>query len=341
MPDLKRSALSLSLFAIALFATGQSAIAQPIGAGGQIQQIPQAPALQNAAPGLPIQRNNNPVQPGPAGPKFAVSSLHVTGATRFSEAELIAVTGFMPGSELSLSDLRDLASKITDFYNRNGYFVAQAYVPPQDVKNGVVTIAVIEGRYGKVSLDNKTNVSDRVVNDVLDGLNSGDAVVSDPLERRLLIISDIPGLNVNSTLSPGEAVGTSDLTVHVTPGQRVDGSVEADNGGNPYTGVYRLGASVNFNEPLGIGDVLGARAFFSTTGDMAYGRLFYQAQAGTGRWASRTRDSDTGWAGSSPSWMPPAPRGSSASTGAIRSFDPTMTISTLCSISIIGTSKIK
>jgi hemolysin activation/secretion protein len=267
---------------IALFALSQNALAQTVGAGGQIQQIPQAPTMQTPVPELPIRRNDNLAQPAPAGPKILVKSLHVTGATRFSEGELIAATGFTPGSELNLADLRKLASKITDLYNRNGYFVAQAYLPPQDIKDGIVTIAVIEGRYGKIGLDNKTNVSDRVINDVLDGLDSGDPVVADPLERRLLIISDIPGVEVNSTLSPGDAVGTSDLMVDVTPGSRVSGSIEADNAGNPYTGVYRAGATVNFNEPFEIGDVLSARFLASTTGGMDYGRLSYQAQAGDG-----------------------------------------------------------
>lgn len=271
-----------TVLSIALFALSQNALAQTVGAGGQIQQIPQAPSLQKPVPELPVRRNENLAQPVPAGPKFVVRALHVTGATHFSESELIAATGFTPGSELSLADLRDLASKITDLYNRDGYFVAQAYLPPQDIKDGVVTIAVIEGRYGKISLDNKARVSDRVLNDVLDGLNSGDPVVADPLERRLLIISDIPGVEVNSTLSPGDAVGTSDLMVDVTPGPRVDGSVEADNGGNPYTGVYRVGATVNFNEPFGIGDVLSARFLTSTAGRMDYGRLSYQAQVGDG-----------------------------------------------------------
>ena len=273
------SVLKLSLFAIALIAMSQYAFAQvPIGAGGQIQQIPQPPALRKSVPDLPIRRNETLPPPEAAGPKFTVTSLHVTGQTRFSEAELIAATGFKPGSELSLADLRVLASKITDLYNRSGYFVAQAYLPPQDIKDGVVTIAVIEGRYGKISLDNKTNVSDRVINDVLGGLDSGDPVTTAPLERRLLIISDIPGVEVKSTLSPGSEVGTSDLTVGVTPGQRVTGSVQGDNGGNPYTGVYRLGATVNFNEPFGVGDVLSARFLGSTTGGLVYGRLSYQAQ---------------------------------------------------------------
>ena len=251
---------------------------QDIGAGGQIQQIPQPPALQKSIPDLPIKRDEPLTRPVPAGPKFLVTSLHVTGQTRFSEVELIAATGFKPGSELSLADLRALASKITDLYNRNGFFVAQAYLPPQDIKDGTVTIAVIEGRYGAIRLDNQTNVSDSTINGVLDGLNSGDPVVTAPLERRLLIISDIPGVEVKSTLSPGTLVGTSDLTVGVLPGQRVTGSVQADNAGNPYTGVYRLGANVNFNEPLGFGDVLSARVLASTTGGLIYGRLSYQAQ---------------------------------------------------------------
>jgi len=275
------SVLKLGLSSVALIAMSQNALAQaPVGAGGQIQQIPVAPALRSSIPDLPIKREQTLTVPEAAGPKFPVTSLHVTGQTRFSEAELIAATGFKPGSELSLADLRGLASRITDLYNRSGYFVAQAYLPPQDIKDGIVTIAVIEGRYGKIGLDNQTNVSDAVINDVLDGVNSGDPVVAAPLERRLLIISDIPGVEVKSTLAPGSAVGTSDLTVSVVPGQRVDGSIEGDNAGNPYTGVYRLGATVNFNEPLGFGDVLSARVLSSTTGGLEYGRLSYQTQLG-------------------------------------------------------------
>ena len=151
--------LKVGLLTVVLLAVSQNALAQvPIGAGGQIQQIPQAPALQKTNPDLPIRRDETVTPTEAAGPKFLVTSLHVTGQTRFSETELIAATGFKPGSELNLADLRVLASKIMDLYNRNGYFVAQAYLPPQDIKEGAVTITVIEGRYGKISLDNQTNV---------------------------------------------------------------------------------------------------------------------------------------------------------------------------------------
>jgi hemolysin activation/secretion protein len=213
-----------------------------------------------------------------AGVKFVVKLLHVTGQTRFSETELIMATGFRPDTELTLPELQAMASRITTYYNQRGYFVARAYLPPQDITDGAVTIAVIEGRYGEISLLNKTNVSDVVLIRIIDGLKSGDPVETAPLERRLLIISDLPGIAVSSTLAPGSAVGTSDLAIGVTQGPRVTGSVEADNWGNPYTGAFLLGGTVNYNEPFGFGDVLSLRVLASTTGGLAYGRAFYQRQ---------------------------------------------------------------
>ena len=62
-----------------------------------------------------------------------VNRLQVTGSRVYSEAELLSLTGFRPGSELSLGDLRALALKITDHYRSAGFFVAQAYLPAQRV----------------------------------------------------------------------------------------------------------------------------------------------------------------------------------------------------------------
>lgn len=271
--------LKTSLITFALLTVSQSALAQQLpNAGGQIQQIPPPPVLQKSIPDIRIEQRE--AQPGPAsvGEKVLVKSLHVTGATKFSEAELISAADFKPGSELDLAGLRALAAKISDYYNSRGYFVAQAYLPAQDISEGAITIAVIEGRYGKVTLHNETNVSDDLPNNVLEGLDGGEVVATAPLERRLLLLSDIPGVEVKSTLAPGSEVGTSDLTVDVTPGRRVTGSLEADNAGNPYTGAYRVGGTVNFNEPLGYGDVATLRALSSTTGGLNYVRGSYQAQ---------------------------------------------------------------
>ncbi len=270
----------LKLITIALLALSQSAFAQnPPSAGGQIQQIPPAPVREKAFPEIRIEQGGTPATADSDRVKILVNSLHVTGQTRYSEAELVAITGFSPGSQLTLSELRGMASMIANYYHRHGYFVAQAYLPAQDIKDGTVEISVIEGRYGNVTLRNQTNISDSLANGLLGGLNSGDTIAIDPLESRLLLLSDVPGVNVRSTLAPGTEVGTSDLIVDVTPGQRVTGSVEADNAGDYYTGEYRVGATVNINNLTGHGDVASFRALTSGSG-LNYGRVSYQAPFG-------------------------------------------------------------
>jgi hemolysin activation/secretion protein len=266
--------------AVALLALSQGALAaEAPTSGGQIQQIPPAPVPERAPPEIRIEPAAPPAAPAPDQVKVRVGSLRVTGQTLYSEAELVAVAEFRPGSELTLTDLRGMAARIANHYRRNGYVVAQAYLPPQDIKNGVVTIAVLEGRYGKITLRNQSNLSDAQANRLLDGLNSGDIIAIAPLESRLLLLSDIPGVNVRSTLSPGAEVGTSDLLVDVTSGRRVTGSVEADNHGNRYTGEYRVGATVNINNLAGNGDVASFRALTSGSG-LKYGRASYQMQFG-------------------------------------------------------------
>jgi len=281
----KRVAVKFWIFSVALLAASQGVFAQPAinpGSGFQIQQIPPAPVLQKAIPEIRIEQKGAPAIPGADGLRFPVRSLRVTGQTLYTEAELIAITGFVPGGDLTLADLRGMASKIANHYHRNGYFVAQAYLPAQDIKDGSVTVNVLEGRYGNVTLRNQTNLSDGVANGLLRGLNSGDTIAIGPLEERLLLLSDLPGVNVRSSLVPGAAVGTSDLLVDVTPGQRVTGNVEADNGGSRYTGEYRIGGTVNINNPFGLGDQASFRGLTSGHG-LTYGRASYEAQFGKAR----------------------------------------------------------
>ena len=267
------------LAVLALFAITDSAYAQQIPtAGTQLQQLPQAPAPTKQTPNLIIPELTSRPDAA-AGPSIAVHSLRITGQTLFSESELLAATGYTRDSSLNFAQLRQLTARVSDFYHSRGYFLAQAYLPEQDVQAGTVTITIIEGRYGKIQLHNGAHIAPSVPGNVLRGLGSGDAVANAPLERRLLLLSDIPGVRVKATLAPGTAVGSSDLLVDVTSGPRINGNVEADNGGSRYTGAYRFGGTINVNNPLGAGDQLTLR-LLGSDGGLGYGRVSYQAPVG-------------------------------------------------------------
>ena len=272
--------LKKNLFSVALLAISSGVLAQqPPTAGNQMRQIPPVPLPQKFEPTVDVVPRSEPESAESAAVRIVVKSLRVTGARVYPEAELLALTGFVPGSELSLADLRGMALKIGNHYRSNGYFVAQAYLPAQDIRDGAVTIAVIEGEYGKIILNNQTRLSDGLAHSQLDGLNSGDPITAAPLEHRLLLLSDIPGVRVKSTLSPGGSVGASDLTIELTPAPLISGEVDVDNAGNRYTGVYRLGATVNINNLAGNGDVFSLRGITTGSG-LNYARASYQMMFG-------------------------------------------------------------
>ena len=264
--------------AVAISAIGSAAAAQVSGAiPGQISQLPPTPVAPVVIPDIRISQPDLESEREAAGPSIVVHSVHITGHTLFTESELIAASGFTPDRSLSLSDLRHMARLITQYYNMRGYIVAQAYVSAQQITDGSVTIAVIEGHYGEIELQNSTNLRNSVATGILAGLDKGDVVASAPLERRLLLLSDLPGVVVHSRLSPGQAVGDTDLTIDLVPGPRLSGSVEADNAGNRYTGANRAGALINLNNPTGHGDQLSLRGLTSGSG-LNYVRASYQTQ---------------------------------------------------------------
>jgi len=259
-------------------------------AGGQMQQVPpSATRPETWTPNLPIRPEPVQIKPQVTPNKarlsttvFTLQRLQVTGATAYSESDLIQVAGFESGRELNLPALQVMAERITQHYRRHGFLMARAYLPAQEIRDGVATLAVLEGQYGQVQLNNTSSLDSQVPQAVLAGLNHRDVIALEPLEERLLLLSDVPGVKVRSSLVPGASLGLSDLVVEVEPGARISGSVDADNAGNRYTGEERLGATVNLNNPTGRGDLGSLRVLTSGVG-LRYGRVSYQTPVGRGR----------------------------------------------------------
>jgi hemolysin activation/secretion protein len=259
-------------------------------AGGQMQQVPPSPTRPETwTPNLParsepiqIKPQMKPDQARLSATVFTLRRLQLTGATVFAESELLQVAGFEPGRELNLPALQLMAERITQHYRRHGFLMARAYLPAQEIQDGVGTLAVLEGQYGQVLLNNTSSLDSQVPQAVLAGLNHRDVIALEPLEERLLLLSDVPGVQVRSSLVPGASLGLSDLVVDVQPGARISGSVDADNAGNRYTGETRLGATLNLNNPTGRGDLGSLRVLTSGVG-LRYERMSYQTPVGRGR----------------------------------------------------------
>jgi len=275
-PNFKLSFITLALLACA------SAYAQPKPDAGQITRELQKPAdLTAPKASAPLRIEGQAVQGATSSNvRFAVKSIRVTGSQVFPAAELEALVANLSGAEHSLAELDGGTVRISRYYRERGYVVARAYLPAQDIKDGVVVIAVLEGVLDQQRLSNKSRLSDALANRYLAGVKPGDVIHAPIIDRALLLLGDTPGVGgTRAALQPGASVGTTDLLVELDPDQAYSAHLELDNYGNRYVGEWRVGASVALNSPLGLGDLLSLRAI--TSGDlMSYARLSYQLPVG-------------------------------------------------------------
>jgi hemolysin activation/secretion protein len=270
-----RICVAMSFAATALAAQAQVRATTPNSGSGQLlQQVPQRP-IQPPPSNLDLTIQPQNAAPPDSTKTFPVRKIEITGNTELPTDLLHQVVASSEGKDLTLSDLNALAERISDVYHQHGFPLATAYVPAQTLDNGIVRIDVAEARYGAVSMNNQSAVSSRVLNNTLAALQSGQPVSEFTLERTLLLLQDIPGAQVNSTLRPGDQVGTSDLLVDVAPQQRVTGDAGVDNFGDPYSGRVRGSGNLSINGPFNQGDLLDFSALTSGHG-MTYGRMDYR-----------------------------------------------------------------
>lgn len=262
-----------------------SATAATAPDAGQVQQgIDQAPLQLPGKQRLDINLPDAPADPAAeAGPRLQVNGFILDGNQALPSAELLTLLADLAGRELSVGQLQGAANRITRLYRERGYPLARAYLPAQEITDGMVKIAVLEGRYGQVQINDQAGLRGGALAP-LTTLQSGDAVQGQSLERSLLLLQDLPGIEVKSTLRPGASTGTTDLLVDVQRAPLIDGAIDADNYGNRFTGEYRLGGTLNLNNPLGLGDRLTLRAMGSEE-DQRYGRVAYQLPLGP--WATQ------------------------------------------------------
>ena len=246
----------------------------------ELQQQPDFAPPETSAPVI-IEKEIIPAEKADDAVRFKVSAIRVTGSRVFTSSELEALVGDLAGEERSLADLEVGAGRITAQYRNKGYMVARAYLPAQDIKDGVVTINVLEGRVGEVQIKNQSRLTDQTAAKYMDSIQSGDVLHAKPANRTLLLLGDTPGVgSARASMQPGTSVGTTDLIVNLASSPPVTANIAADNHGNYYTGERRVNADVSLISLYKQGDLISLNAL-TTDLQLTYGRVAFQRAIGS------------------------------------------------------------
>lgn len=202
---------------------------------------------------------------------FRLDRLNIEGVSVYPEGELDNLVASRIGQTISLADLYTLAGELTRKYRNDGYILTQVIVPPQTIEGGTARLQVIEGYIDQVDVRGEgDHVNDAVV--LARGYSAlvradSTALNVRQLERTLLMINDIPGVNARGILSPSDTTpGAADLLV-IVDRDRFEGQVTLDNYGSRYLGPVQFGASAATHSWLGLNERITAQFAYAPNED--------------------------------------------------------------------------
>lgn len=259
----KKNSASLLFIAFLLlsFFFCSSLVAAPIDAGSLLSEQKQD-SVKYMKDGLPEDAEMLPELQSISGPLVFVKNIQYSGYENMTTLKALEKrTAPYRDRECSFEELKRLAQEVTNHLRQEkGFLLATAYLPEQDVTDGIVRIDIIPGKLDG-TVDLFVSEGHRVKKEVLEKIASraipeGETVYLKNLERATLLINDLPALSARAYLDKGEAPGTTKISIHAEESKWSRGAFFADNFGNRYTGAFRRIGQISFNDSLGYGDLV-------------------------------------------------------------------------------------
>ena len=208
------------------------------------------------------------------GASFPLHNLRFTKSRFISEEKLKELAAPYVGRNVTFAELNELVAKINALYAQMGMVTALAVVPPQEIKEGVLEIRLVEGRLGKLRVKDNKIVDDAFYQERLN-LTPHDVIDVPALRDDLQLLNHSNIAKVQADLRAGTEPGESDVFLHVMEPKRTLLQAFADNHGSKSTGLYRGGLLAQVYGLAGYDDQLTVQAVGTSQAGAFNGMLQY------------------------------------------------------------------
>ncbi len=196
------------------------------------------------------------IKPGEGAVTVVVKQFKVVGSTVFSDAQLQQLLQPFTNRPLTLTELLQARSIVTQLYLDAGYPSSGAYIPPQDPQEGVITIQVIEGRVTEINVTGNRRLQANYIRSRV-ALGAEAPLNIHRLVERLRLLKLNPLLkNISAELAAGVQPGTSILMVKVEEAPSLKVDLAGDNYRSPAIGTWEGSGTLKEANLLGWGDRL-------------------------------------------------------------------------------------
>ncbi len=193
-----------------------------------------------------------------------VKKILVTGYTVFSEREIEEIIKVYHGEKLSFSELRNITKTITDLYVSRGYITSGAFLPEQEIVDGIINVQVIEGKLEDIKIKGLKNLQENYISSFISSTQTSQVLSSSKQSPPLNINSlknDLNLLKRNSSIKNIEAElvqGTeSNLSVLLIEIEEIapfQAKLSFDNYRSPSVGEFQGTLKTSYGNLIGVSD---------------------------------------------------------------------------------------
>ena len=235
-------------------------------------QLPEQPPAPLPSPDELLNPSREPVTPQkevPVTGTITVNRFEVLGSTVFTKAELDQILSPFTKRPITFSELLQARSQITDLYISRGYITSGAFIPTQNLQNGVVQIQVIEGGLEDIKVTGVERLSPDYVRSRMN-IATGAPLNRDRLIQALQVLQINPLIaSISAELSAGTRAGQNILEVRIKEAKSLEVQLSLDNNRAPSVGSLRRKVQISEANLTGLGDALNV-AYSNTDGSNSY-----------------------------------------------------------------------
>ncbi len=191
--------------------------------------------------------------------KFTIHTVEFDGNTVIKDKELNELAEGFLDKEITIKELKALSRQVTGLYKNRGYMTSFAYIQPQNISDGVLTIKVLEGKVGTINIMGNKWTKDSYLNNKVfkaNKVNEEKVFNVDNLKNSMRTVNEISYLKGRATLTPGEVPETTDIELNLEEKLPIRAGVSYDNTGPTVVGEDRVNFLVGIDNVTGFGDTL-------------------------------------------------------------------------------------
>jgi hemolysin activation/secretion protein len=202
-----------------------------------------------------------------------VKKIRVQGYTIFEHQEIEKIIKPFRGKELDFRQLRNLTKAITDLYVSEGYITSGAFLPEQEIVDGIINVRVVEGKLEKLDIKGLKHLQENYIRSFISSaknssisdtdsgnISSSDSAHSPPLnikkiEEELDLLKRDPSIEkIDAELVRGTQPNLSVLLIKIEETSPFDVKFSFDNYRSPSIGEFQGTLSTGYRNLIGVSD---------------------------------------------------------------------------------------